>query len=143
MCYGDRVRILFINTLGGEGHPIHFHGHEFVIPTLYDVNNNTLTETEKFDNNGPVNKAVAFDFDAYNPGEHLIHCHIDDHLTGGILITVRYKHDDECKDLPTFVGGQNNFSRQFCEVTGNGKYPKEPENSASSRSSNNLVWEDL
>lgn len=151
VCYGDRVRILFINTLDGEGHPIHFHGHEFVIRTLYDVNNNTLTETEKFDINGPkldtiyvpANKAVAFDFDAYNPGEHLIHCHIDDHLTGGMLITVRYKHDDECKDLPTFVGGQNSFPRQFCEVTGNCTYPKEPENSASSRSSNNLVWEDL
>lgn len=128
VCYGDRVRILFINTLGGEGHPIHFHGHEFVIRTLYDVSavDNTLTETERFDINGPkldtiyvpFNKAVAFDFDAYNPGEHLIHCHIDDHLAGGMLITVRYKHDDECKDLPKFEGGQNSFPRQFCEKSG-------------------------
>jgi len=151
VCYGNRVRILFINTLGSEGHPIHFHGHEFVIRTVYDVNNNTLTETKKFDINGPKldtiwvpgNTAVAFDFDAYNPGEHLIHCHIDDHLTGGMLITVRYKHDDECKDLPTFVGGQNNFPRQFCEASGNCKDPKEPDNSASSRSSNILGSEDL
>ena len=40
VCYGDRVRILFINTGSfgiSEGHPMHLHGHDFVLRELYNV----------------------------------------------------------------------------------------------------------
>ena len=47
VCYGDRVRILFINTGSfeiSEGHPMHLHGHEFVLSELFNVTaSNTST----------------------------------------------------------------------------------------------------
>ncbi len=55
------------------------------------------------------------DFDAFNPGQHLLHCHIDDHLVSGMLTTVRYVHDGESQDLPQFVGGETAFPTQFCD----------------------------
>ena len=133
VCYGDRVQIVIVNTASPEGHPIHLHGHDFVLTKLYDVVNedemllkpNEDHQTHKISGPKldtiyvPFKKAVAIDFDAYNPGEHLIHCHIDDHLTGGMLVTVRYMHDDECQDLPEFVGGNvTTYPTQFCDVTG-------------------------
>jgi len=56
-------------------------------------------------------QAVNFQFDAFNPGEHLIHCHKDLHLLGGMLTTVRYQNDTECENefLATdFYGGEGN-----------------------------------
>jgi len=129
VCYGDRVRILFVNTIKPEGHPIHLHGHEFVIRNVYAVNETTmnLIPLKDYPINGPTldtvyipaSTAVAIEFDALNPGEHLLHCHIDDHLTGGMLTTLRYMHDAFCNDLPEFVGGENSYPTQFCPVSGN------------------------
>ncbi len=140
VCYGDKVRILFINygAFGsGDGHPIHLHGHDFVLKELYDVNPDgpssagfTLHLTKSYDPNGamldtiyiPFGKAVAFDFDAYNPGVHLMHCHIDYHLENGMLTTVRYMHNTtfcDNKDLYTFMGGEvENYPTQTCNATG-------------------------
>lgn len=129
VCFGDRVRILFINAASfenSEGHPMHLHGHEFVLRELYDViaENYTLVLNTTYDISGPkldsiwipFNTAVAFDFDAYNAGEHLFHCHNDFHLENGMMTTVRYMHDDYCSDLPTFVGGENDFPNQICTM---------------------------
>mmetsp|Transcript_13590 Transcript_13590/g.19438 ORF Transcript_13590/g.19438 Transcript_13590/m.19438 type:complete len:428 (-) Transcript_13590:124-1407(-) len=133
VCFGDRVRFLFINTAsfeGSEGHPMHLHGHDFVLRELYNVESDyTLVKdtTYKYDISGPkvdtiwvpFNKAVAFDFDAYNAGEHLFHCHNDFHLENGMMTTVRYMHDEYCQeDLPEFVGGQNDFPQQICSMDG-------------------------
>ena len=55
VCYGDRVRILFVNTLDQEGHPIHLHGHDFTLRKSYNIGEgNVLTEnTTKYDISRP------------------------------------------------------------------------------------------
>lgn len=133
VCFGDRVRILFINTASfenSEGHPMHLHGHEFVLRELYNVKENyklVKDETYQYDISGPkldsiwvpFNTAVVFDFDAYNAGEHLFHCHNDFHLENGMMTTVRYVHDDDycgSSDLPDFVGGENDYPKQICTM---------------------------
>lgn len=132
VCFGDRVRFLFINTAsfeGSEGHPMHLHGHDFVLRELYNVEANytlVLNTTYKYDISGPkvdtiwvpFNQAVAFDFDAYNAGEHLFHCHNDFHLGNGMMTTVRYMHNEYCQDLPEFAGGENDFPQQICTMDG-------------------------
>jgi len=129
VCYGDRVRILFINSASfekSEGHPMHLHGHDFTLRELYDLTPGTdkLVKKKTYKFNGPkldtiwvpFGKAVAFDFDAYNPGEHLFHCHNDFHLENGMMTTIRYMHDAYCQNLPKFVGGENNYPTQFCTM---------------------------
>lgn len=137
VCFGDRVRILFINTAsfeGSEGHPMHLHGHDFVLRELYNIVNVAaddnpnyilvLNTTYTYDITGPkvdtiwvpYGTAVVFEFDAYNAGEHLFHCHNDFHLENGMMTTFRYMHDEDCKDLPEFVGGENDFPQQICTM---------------------------
>lgn len=128
VCFGDRVSILFVNTATAEPHPMHLHGHYFTVTELYDVNpeTNELENKTTLGINGPqldtvsvpYMKAFKFEFDALNPGEHLLHCHIDTHLEGGMMISVRYMHGDFCDDLPTFVGGESDYPQQSCTFTG-------------------------
>jgi FtsP/CotA-like multicopper oxidase with cupredoxin domain len=131
VCYGDRVRILFINSASfeaDEGHPMHLHGHNFALRELFNVTNGTLTKTKDFNRTGPLldtiwvpyGTAVSFDFDAYNPGESLFHCHNDFHLANGMMTTVRYMSEDfGCQDFPKeFVGSRNEFPTQRCNMDG-------------------------
>ena len=132
VCYGDRVRILFINSASyevEEGHPMHLHGHNFALRELYNVTNGLLYKTKDFQDDGPLldtiwvpwGTAVAFDFDAYNPGEFLFHCHNDFHLENGMMTTVRYMSGGEygCDELTqTFHGNVNDYPEQLCAMTG-------------------------
>lgn len=128
VCRGDRVQILFINAaswLEGEGHPMHLHGHNFIVRDLYNVTNGILLKEENtFGPNGamldtvwmPYDKGVLFEFNADNPGEHLFHCHNDFHLENGMMTTVRYLHNEECSDLPPTVGGTSAYPKQICTM---------------------------
>jgi len=133
VCFGDRVRILFINTASfeaHEGHPMHLHGHDFVLRELYNITGASPNiklipgDNQTFNVTGPkvdtiwvpFNQALTFDFDAYNPGEHLFHCHNDFHLENGMMTTIRYMDNDYCQDLPKFKGGENKYPTQFCEM---------------------------
>jgi FtsP/CotA-like multicopper oxidase with cupredoxin domain len=131
VCYGDRVRLLFINSASfeaNEGHPMHLHGHNFVLRELFNVTNNTLVKTMDFKEGGPLldtiwvpwGTAVSFDFDAFNPGESLFHCHNDFHLENGMMTTVRYMSEDfGCQDFPTeFIGSLNELPTQLCNMDG-------------------------
>jgi FtsP/CotA-like multicopper oxidase with cupredoxin domain len=75
----DRVRIRLIN-LGMDHHPIHLHGHTFVI---------TGTEGGRQPNAswGPKNtvlvgvaEAYDIEFVANNPGDWMVHCHLPHHM---------------------------------------------------------------
>jgi manganese oxidase len=75
---GARVRIRFVN-LGMDHHPIHLHGHTFVI---------TGTEAGRQPEStwGPANTALVgvaqardLEFVAKNPGEWMLHCHMPHH----------------------------------------------------------------
>ena len=76
---GDRVRLRLIN-LGMDHHPIHLHGHQFVITgteggrqpkTTWGPNNTVLVG---------VAQARAVEFVANNPGSWMIHCHMPHHM---------------------------------------------------------------
>ena len=75
----DRVRLRFIN-LGMDHHPIHVHGHTFVV---------TGTEAGRLPQStwGPANTVLVgvaqsrdVEFVANNPGDWMIHCHLPHHM---------------------------------------------------------------
>ena len=76
---GSRVRIRFVN-LGMDHHPIHLHGHQFVITgseggrapesTWYPTNTVLVG----------VAQAKVIEFDAQYPGAWMIHCHLPHHM---------------------------------------------------------------
>jgi hypothetical protein len=76
---GDRVRLRLIN-LGMDHHPIHLHGHQFVItgteggrqPKATWGPNNTILVG--------VAQSRTVEFVANNPGNWMIHCHLPHHM---------------------------------------------------------------
>ncbi|PYV79144.1 MAG: copper oxidase [Acidobacteria bacterium] len=77
---GDRVRIRMIN-LGMDHHPIHLHGHTFVVTgseggrqpkTTWAPGNTVLVG---------VAQARDIEFVANNPGDWMLHCHLPHPLT--------------------------------------------------------------
>jgi manganese oxidase len=75
----DRVRLRFIN-LGMDHHPVHVHGHTFVV---------TGTEAGRQPQStwGPANTVLVgvaqsrdVEFVANNPGDWMIHCHLPHHM---------------------------------------------------------------
>ena len=76
---GERVRLRIIN-LGMDHHPIHLHGHQFVITgteggrqpkTTWGPNNTVLVG---------VAQARVVEFVANNPGNWMVHCHLPHHM---------------------------------------------------------------
>jgi hypothetical protein len=81
-------------------HPIHLHGHDFVILAQsqepYNPNNVTL----KLDNPPrrdvallPANGYLVIAFKADNPGVWLMHCHIAWHASSGLAVQIRENTD--------------------------------------------------
>jgi hypothetical protein len=77
--HGERVRIRLIN-LGMDHHPIHVHGHQFVV---------TGTEGGRQPEStwGPGNTVLVgvaqardVEFVANNPGDWMVHCHLPHHM---------------------------------------------------------------
>jgi FtsP/CotA-like multicopper oxidase with cupredoxin domain len=84
---GERVRLRFIN-LGMDHHPIHLHGHQFVITGTeggrqpqgtWGPNNTVLVG---------VAQARDVEFVANNPGNWMIHCHLPHHMMNQMSSTV-------------------------------------------------------
>jgi hypothetical protein len=77
--HGDRVRLRLIN-LGMDHHPVHMHGHQFVITgteggrqpkSTWGPNNTVLVG---------VAQSRTVEFLATNPGDWMIHCHMPHHM---------------------------------------------------------------
>jgi len=84
---GDRVRLRLIN-LGMDHHPIHLHGHQFVVTgteggrqpkATWGPNNTVLVG---------VAQARAVEFVANNPGNWMLHCHMPHHMMNQMASTV-------------------------------------------------------
>jgi FtsP/CotA-like multicopper oxidase with cupredoxin domain len=76
---GERVRIRFVN-LGMDHHPIHLHGHQWVIT---GTEGGRVPETAWYPNNTVlvgVAQARDVEFVADNPGDWLLHCHLPHHM---------------------------------------------------------------
>src|ERR1700747_2628433 len=77
--HGDRVRIRLIN-LGMDHHPIHLHGHQFVVTgteggrqpeSTWGRGNTVLVG---------VAQSRDVEFVASNPGDWMLHCHLPHHM---------------------------------------------------------------
>src|SRR5579864_1743686 len=77
--HGERVRIRLIN-LGMDHHPIHVHGHQFVVTgteggrqpeTIWGPGNTVLVG---------VAQSRDIEFVANNPGDWMLHCHLPHHM---------------------------------------------------------------
>jgi hypothetical protein len=75
----DRVRLRLIN-LGMDHHPVHLHGHTFVVTGTEGGRQPQTTWGPK--NTVLVGVAEAYDieFVANNPGDWMVHCHLPHHM---------------------------------------------------------------
>ncbi|HTP68991.1 MAG TPA: copper oxidase [Dongiaceae bacterium] len=76
---GSRVRLRLVN-LGMDHHPIHLHGHQFVIT---GTEGGRAPESTWYPTNTVlvgVAQAKVVEFDAKYPGAWMIHCHLPHHM---------------------------------------------------------------
>lgn len=84
---GQRARVRLIN-LGMDGHPMHLHGMQFWItgteggrqPVSNWIRRNTVWVA--------VAQAYDIEFEANNPGEWMLHCHLPHHMMNQMASTV-------------------------------------------------------
>ncbi len=75
----DRVRMRFIN-LGMDHHPIHLHGHTFVVTGTEGGRQPKATWGPKNTVLVGVAEAADVEFVANNPGDWMVHCHLPHHM---------------------------------------------------------------
>jgi manganese oxidase len=85
---GSRVRLRFVN-LGMDHHPIHLHGHQFV---LTGTEGGRAPETTWHPMNTVlvgVAQARVVEFEAKYPGTWMIHCHLPHHMMNSMMDLLR------------------------------------------------------
>jgi len=81
---GSRVRLRFVN-LGMDHHPIHLHGHQFVIT---GTEGGRAPESTWYPSNTVlvgVAQAKVVEFEAKYPGAWMIHCHLPHHMMNSMM----------------------------------------------------------
>jgi len=85
---GSRVRLRFVN-LGMDHHPIHLHGHQFVIT---GTEGGRAPESTWYPTNTVlvgVAQAKVVEFEAKYPGAWMIHCHLPHHMMNSMADLLR------------------------------------------------------
>ena len=85
---GSRVRLRFVN-LGMDHHPIHLHGHQFVIT---GTEGGRAPESTWYPSNTVlvgVAQAKVVEFEARYPGAWMIHCHLPHHMMNNMMDLLR------------------------------------------------------
>jgi FtsP/CotA-like multicopper oxidase with cupredoxin domain len=86
---GDKVKIRLVNDKEGDGsdhpmqHPIHFHGQRFLVLSVDGKPNTNLVWKDTV--LVPAGQTVDILLDVTNPGDWMVHCHIAEHLTNGMM----------------------------------------------------------
>jgi FtsP/CotA-like multicopper oxidase with cupredoxin domain len=83
---GKRYRLTFQNV-SGDQHPMHLHRHSFEVVGIGDK---TLSGLKKDVVNVMPLDTVSVDFVADNPGDTLMHCHMQLHMDFGFMQMIRY-----------------------------------------------------
>lgn len=83
---GNRYRLTFQNA-SGDQHPMHLHRHTFEVVSIGDKNISGLKKDVV--NVMPLD-TVAVDFVADNPGDTLLHCHMQLHMDFGFMQLIKY-----------------------------------------------------
>jgi manganese oxidase len=76
---GDRVKIRLVN-LGMDHHPIHLHGHQFVVTGTEAGRQPESTWGQQNTVLVGVAQARDIEFEAKYPGDWMIHCHLPHHM---------------------------------------------------------------
>ncbi|MBA3318487.1 MAG: multicopper oxidase family protein, partial [Gemmatimonadales bacterium] len=84
---GEPVRIRLVNqrrSFHAMQHPIHLHGQRFLVLSVNGVPNENLVwkDTVLL----PAGAAVDILLDPSNPGRWMLHCHIAEHLSAGMMM---------------------------------------------------------
>ncbi len=85
---GDRVKVRIVNEPGSDHpmqHPIHFHGQRFLVLARDGVRNPNLAWKDTI----LVSTGQTTDIlvEMSNPGTWMVHCHIAEHLEGGMMFS--------------------------------------------------------
>jgi FtsP/CotA-like multicopper oxidase with cupredoxin domain len=83
---GKRYRLVFQNA-SGDQHPMHIHRHTFEVVSIGDKN---FSELKKDVINVMPLDTVAVDLLADNPGDSLMHCHMQLHMDFGFMQMIKY-----------------------------------------------------
>jgi FtsP/CotA-like multicopper oxidase with cupredoxin domain len=83
---GKRYRLIFQNA-SNDQHPMHLHRHSFELVSIGDKN---VSGLKKDTINVMPLEMVTVDFVADNPGDTLLHCHMQLHMDFGFMTLVKY-----------------------------------------------------
>lgn len=83
---GKRYRLIFQNY-SPDQHPIHLHRHSFEVTRIGKQEMSGLIKDVI--NMMPL-QTVAVDFTADNPGNTLMHCHMQLHMDNGFMVLLKY-----------------------------------------------------
>ena len=84
---GEPVKLRFVNerrAFHGMQHPIHLHGQRFLVLAVNGVPNKDLAWKDTV--LVPAGAVVDILLDTANPGEWMLHCHIAEHLSAGMMM---------------------------------------------------------
>ena len=84
---GEPVKIRLVNerrAFHGMQHPIHLHGQRFLVLAVNGVPNEDLAWKDTV--LVPAGAVVDILLDTRNPGEWMLHCHIAEHLSAGMMM---------------------------------------------------------
>ena len=87
---GDLVKIRVFNSPDSfhpMNHPVHVHGQRFVVLARDDVPNDNLVWKDTAI--VPVGSTMDILVEMSNPGEWMLHCHIAEHLSAGMMFSFR------------------------------------------------------
>ncbi|KAK1596029.1 multicopper oxidase [Colletotrichum navitas] len=145
---GDVVQIV-VNNLDSGRHPFHLHGHEFQALYRAPEEGGTFASANVTEADFPAtpmrrdtlvvwpNGNIVLRFRANNPGVWLFHCHIEWHVTSGLLATfveapldlqktlsIPQNHLDVCAaaNVPT-AGNAAGNTKDFLDLTGQNTPP--------------------
>ena len=84
---GSPVKIRLVNerrAFHGMQHPIHVHGQRFLVLAVNGVPNENLSWKDTV--LVPAGSVVDILLDTANPGDWMLHCHIAEHLSAGMMM---------------------------------------------------------
>jgi len=84
---GEPVKLRLVNerrAFHGMQHPIHLHGQRFLVLAVNGVPNKDLAWKDTV--LVPAGAVVDILLDTANPGEWMLHCHIAEHLSAGMMM---------------------------------------------------------
>jgi suppressor of ftsI len=84
---GAPAKIRLVNerrAFHGMQHPIHLHGQRFLVLAVNGVPNDDLAWKDTV--LVPAGAVVDILLDTQNPGEWMLHCHIAEHLSAGMMM---------------------------------------------------------